>query len=119
MGTRAVKIYIMDHLNSGCASHLIGGVLPSVSCERRPEDSLDYKVMGHVQKRCELLRKRRGGAVWTVLFVPLEKSLYIQMPGEEDRWLFTRLMGSEEWSPETLAFLNFSVEELMRGAPDF
>ena len=75
--------------------------------------------MGHVQKRVNLLRKRRGGEVlWTIEFNPLEKSLYVLRPDEVAVWLFTREGGVEEWGEQGLEILGMTRDELSRGAPD-
>ena len=58
---RQFAFCLRDHMGS-LDSHKLNGTVPRVGWERTPEDSLDYKVMGHVQKRAMLLKKRRATA---------------------------------------------------------
>ena len=116
---KQIQLCVQDHMSPDFSNHKINGIVPRVSCERTPDSNLDYKVMGHVQKRVNLLRKRRGGEVlWTIEFNPLEKSLYVLRPDEPAVWLFTREGGVEEWGEQGLTILGMTREELSRGAPD-
>ena len=134
---RQVAFCLRDHMGS-LDSHKLNGTVPRVGWERTPEDSLDYKVMGHVQKRAMLLKKRRATAEPSdIEFNPLEKTLYVLPMGkaatqaenalveqalqlfQTQIWLFTRLNGVEEWGEEGLKVLGMAQEDLLRGCPEF
>ena len=113
-----------DLLSDDVATHKINGEVPRVGVENTPESTLDYRVMGHVKDRVEMLQKRRGPPTeqtpaFTIEFNPLEKTLYVVPNASplETIWLFGRVGGQNEWGAAGLQFIKMDRNELLLGVP--